>query len=144
MDGQISWTLRKPWRDGTKAFVMTPYEFIARLAALVPHPRQHQLSYHGVPAPAGSLRDLVVPRRAAVPGPNPTDSDAVKHSGCPVDGVEAQSYVPWAELLKRVLGRALAKSRGGGFGGRFAPRPEWGVLPPDECRHRAPGVLAPR
>jgi len=27
-DGQISWSLRKAWRDGTKAFVMTPNEFI--------------------------------------------------------------------------------------------------------------------
>ena len=37
-DGQISWSLRNPWRDGTKAFVMTPYEFLSRRAAIVPHP----------------------------------------------------------------------------------------------------------
>ena len=32
-DGQISWSLRRPWRDGTKAFVMTPNEFLARLGS---------------------------------------------------------------------------------------------------------------
>ena len=65
-DGQISWSLRKPWRDGTKAFVMTPYEFLARLAAIVPHPREHQLTYQGVLAPASprsSIQgDYVIPR----------------------------------------------------------------------------------
>ena len=40
----ISWKLRRAWRDGTRAFLMTPYEFIARLASLVPHPREHQLT----------------------------------------------------------------------------------------------------
>jgi hypothetical protein len=44
-DGMISWQLSRPWRDGTRAFLMTPYEFIARLASLVPHPREHQLTY---------------------------------------------------------------------------------------------------
>ena len=41
---------------------MTPYEFIARLASLVPHPREHQLTYLGVLAPASPLRDYVIPR----------------------------------------------------------------------------------
>ena len=56
-DGMISWKLRRAWRDGTRAFLMTPYEFIARLASLVPHPREHQLTYQGLLAPASSLRD---------------------------------------------------------------------------------------
>ncbi|MFT5732711.1 MAG: hypothetical protein ACJAZN_001194 [Planctomycetota bacterium] len=55
-DGNIVWSLRKVWRDGTKSFVFTPHEFIAKLAALVPHPREHQLTYQGVLAPASPLR----------------------------------------------------------------------------------------
>ena len=33
--------------------------FIERLVALIPHPREHQLTYHGVLAPASPLRDGV-------------------------------------------------------------------------------------
>ncbi len=48
-DGQISWSDRRPWRDGAShlsgAFVLTPDEFLARLSAIVPHPREHQLTY---------------------------------------------------------------------------------------------------
>jgi DNA-directed RNA polymerase subunit RPC12/RpoP len=71
---------------------MTPYEFIARLAALVPHPREHQLTYHGVLAPASPLRDAVVPQR-----PVPRDADGSS------DAPDANPYIPWAELLKRVF-----------------------------------------
>ena len=35
--------------------------FIERLAALVPRPRAHQQTYHGVLAPAAAYRDLIVP-----------------------------------------------------------------------------------
>ncbi len=38
-----------------------PLPFIERLAALIPPPRMHTLTYHGVPAPAAAWRDLVVP-----------------------------------------------------------------------------------
>ena len=42
-DGKVIWSLRKPWRDGTRAFVFDPLVFIERLVALIPHPREHQL-----------------------------------------------------------------------------------------------------
>ena len=59
-DGMVSWLLRKAWRDGTKGFVMTPYQFMARLAALAPHPREHQLTYQGVLAPAARAAPITV------------------------------------------------------------------------------------
>ena len=74
----------------------TSYEFIARLAALVPHPREHQLTYHGVLAPASPLRDAVVPQR---PVPREVPRDANASQGAP----DASPYIPWAELLKRVF-----------------------------------------
>jgi hypothetical protein len=95
-DGRIAWYLRRAWRDGTKAFVMAPRVFLARLAALVPHPREHQLTYHGVLAPASPLRDLVVPRQVVQ-----------EEGGCSArPGHEPQrgAWIPWAELLKRVFG----------------------------------------
>jgi hypothetical protein len=43
--------LKTPWRDGTTHLVMSPLEFMQRLAALVPRPRLHLIRFHGVLAP---------------------------------------------------------------------------------------------
>ena len=40
--GQVELKLKTPWRDGTKHLVMSPLEFMQRLAALVPRPRLHR------------------------------------------------------------------------------------------------------
>ena len=37
--GQVALKLKAPWRDGTTHLVMSPLEFMQRLAALVPRPR---------------------------------------------------------------------------------------------------------
>ncbi|MBK7641772.1 MAG: transposase [Planctomycetes bacterium] len=60
-DGRVIYALRRHWRDGTSAIAFEPLDFIARLAALVPRPRAHLLTYHGILAPAAEWRDLVVP-----------------------------------------------------------------------------------
>ena len=39
--GQVELKLKAPWRDGTTHLVMSPLEFMQRLAALVPRPRLH-------------------------------------------------------------------------------------------------------
>jgi hypothetical protein len=39
--GQVVLKLKTPWRDGTTHLVMSPLEFMQRLAALVPRPRLH-------------------------------------------------------------------------------------------------------
>ncbi len=39
--GQVVLKLKSPWRDGTTHLVMSPLEFMQRLAALVPRPRLH-------------------------------------------------------------------------------------------------------
>ena len=39
--GQVVLKLKTPWRDGTSHLVMSPLEFMQRLAALVPRPRLH-------------------------------------------------------------------------------------------------------
>jgi hypothetical protein len=38
-DGRLQLELKRPWRDGTTAFVFTPHELVERLVALVPRPR---------------------------------------------------------------------------------------------------------
>ena len=42
--GQVELKLKTPWRDGTTHLVMSPLEFMQRLAALVPRPRLHLIS----------------------------------------------------------------------------------------------------
>jgi hypothetical protein len=60
--GRIAYRI-KTLRDGrAKHRIMTPLEFLARLAALVPPPRYPLLRYHGVLAPRSAWRRDVVPR----------------------------------------------------------------------------------
>ena len=81
--GRVALKLKAPWRDGTTHLVMSPLEFMQRLAALVPRPRLHLLRLgvritslremsglplreHSVLAPCSTtsakLRALVVPQ----------------------------------------------------------------------------------
>jgi hypothetical protein len=94
-DGKVKWSLRRPWRDGTRAFVFDPLTFLERLVALVPHPREHQLTYFGVLAPASPLRDAVVPARPQRERrPDTDEPDAGAHS----------TRRSWADLLERTFG----------------------------------------
>jgi hypothetical protein len=102
-DGNIVWSLRKVWRDGTKSFVFTPQEFIAKLAALVPHPREHQLTYQGVLAPASPLRDQVVPRPVVRKEPKEVDASDSQGPREESLGSKGSAYIRWADLLKRVF-----------------------------------------
>jgi len=54
--------LKTPCRDGTTHLVMSPLEFMQRLAALVPKPRLHLIRFHGVLASNAKRRALVVPQ----------------------------------------------------------------------------------
>ena len=49
--GQVQLELKALWRDGTTHPVLSPLEFLQRLAALVHRPRLHLIRYHGVLAP---------------------------------------------------------------------------------------------
>jgi hypothetical protein len=83
-DGRVALGFHHPWRDGTTHVLFTPRKLLERLAAIVPHPRVHLVHYHGVLAPAATLRPRVVP----TPGTTPRKS----------------SWIPWAELMLRVFG----------------------------------------
>jgi Putative transposase len=61
--------------------VMSPLEFMQRLAALVPRPRLHLIRFHGVLAPNAKLRAKVVPRPREEPAqgaPSPEDTKAAQ------------------------------------------------------------------
>jgi hypothetical protein len=96
--GQVELKLKTPWRDGTTHLVMSPLEFMQRLAALVPRPRLHLIRFHGVLAPNAKLRPLVVPQVQEAA------SEAVAAAECEVESRQARpNRISWARLLKRVF-----------------------------------------
>jgi len=91
--GRVVLELRVPYRDGTTHFVFEPLVFIERLAALVPPPRMHQLTYHGVLAPAASWRSWIVPGEGG-------EVRRSSKGGCASRPCARYS---WPELLARVF-----------------------------------------
>jgi len=59
--GQVIYELGHPRLDGGTAVVLEPMEFLEKIAALVPSPRENLVHYHGVLAPNSKLRSRVVP-----------------------------------------------------------------------------------
>jgi hypothetical protein len=59
--------LKSAFRDGTTHVVISPLEFMQRLAALVPRPGLHLIRFHGVLAPHARLRAAVVPGKPSGP-----------------------------------------------------------------------------
>ncbi len=99
--GPLELKLKTPWRDGTTHLVMSPLEFMQRLAALVPRPRLHLIRFHGVLAPNAKLRSMVVPQgpEAAEPA-----TEAAVASECEAETVQGRPHrISWARLFKRVF-----------------------------------------
>lgn len=59
--GNVQYTLKSPYRDGTTHIILEPLDFIAHLAALVPKQRVNFTRFHGVFAPNCALRQQVTP-----------------------------------------------------------------------------------
>jgi hypothetical protein len=94
--GEVVLHLKTPYRDGTTHLVMTPLEFLQRLASLVPRPRIHLIRFHGVLAPNAALRSQIIPGTADQ-ARDTTDGDGDLSSASP------QARMSWAQLLKRVF-----------------------------------------
>jgi len=132
-DGRVGYSLKKRWKDGTTHVVLEPQVLMERLCALVPRPRRHLVTYHGVLAPAAGIRPQVVPRVAEGESKSCQHSaaagDAAAGEGA-VSAVEVETSVrellrqrtvphapgkrrrgrrryPWAELLRRVFGQHI-------------------------------------
>jgi hypothetical protein len=107
-DGLVVYRFRRPFRDGTTAVRLAPYEFIEKLAALVPPPRANLVTYHGLLAPNHPWRRRVVPS-----GTDDVAAFLSQTRRCTVGDekepaatttAERRRRTPWAELMKRVLG----------------------------------------
>jgi putative transposase len=94
--GQVVLTLKTPYRDGTTHIVMSPLEFMQRLAALAPRPRPHLIRFHGVLAPNAKLRAEIIPSE-----PANANASSADHGDAPPPSPLAR--MSWARLLKWVL-----------------------------------------
>src|SRR5450755_3501993 len=70
-----STTIAKPWGNETHR-VMSPPQFLARLAALIPPPRNPLIRFYGVCAPHSCWREKVVPIRS--PCCHQRDEDGIR------------------------------------------------------------------
>jgi hypothetical protein len=70
--GRVAYLLRKPRRNGATHLVMTPVQFLSRLASVIPPPRFPLQRLSGVFGPRSPLRASVVPRGLARAGAAPT------------------------------------------------------------------------
>ena len=104
-DGNVILKLKTAWRNGTTHIVLTPMEFMQRLAALVPRPRLHLIRFHGVLAPNAKLRSKIVP--APPPQTTTGEGDCEHAHSKPV-------RMTWARLLKRVFDIEIEQCACGG------------------------------
>jgi len=95
-EGQVVLTLKTPYRDGTTHIVLSPLEFMQRLAALIPRPRLNLIRFNGVLAPNAKLCAEIIPgEKKGKSSPSDANDDA-PHSSASV-------RISWARLLKRVF-----------------------------------------
>ncbi len=102
-DGRIELTLKSVWRDGTRAVVFEPRDFLVRLIAAIPPPKFHLLRYFGILSSHSALRAEVVP----VPAHDPTLRRPPPAEGDQLELFANDETPPprkrWAWLLRHVF-----------------------------------------
>jgi hypothetical protein len=102
-DGRVRYDMKRIWKDGTKAIVLSPFSFIARLCALVPPPYFHLTRFHGLLAPNSKYRAEVVPQPEQMPGSAQQLQLFDANESGTQDKPATAGRFPWAWLLKRVF-----------------------------------------
>jgi hypothetical protein len=96
--------------DGATHALLSPLEFIEKLASIIPPPYRHQVNYYGCLSSHSKLRPLIVRDQQVNSGPaekKPSKGVLLEEflSGDFEELAEKRSrYIPWAELLKRTFG----------------------------------------
>jgi hypothetical protein len=110
-DGRLLYRLKRRWRNGATEVVFERSDFIAKLAALVPAPRAHLRTFHGILAPAARWRPLIVPTpdvhfgacsHVPVPPESTRRAENEPDRTEPVPPPRRKNY-SWSELLRRVF-----------------------------------------
>jgi hypothetical protein len=105
--GKVVYLLRRHWRDGTSGIAFEPPDFSAGLATLVPRPRAHLLTYHGVLAQAAKGRDCSVQGTGrSTSGRSTKQATGAVPSSEPHEAAEPKTRKTrstWAELVKHTF-----------------------------------------
>ncbi|MCA3177905.1 MAG: transposase [Burkholderiaceae bacterium] len=159
--GQAELRLKTPRRDGTTHRVLSPLEFMQRLATLVSRPRLHLIRYHGVWRPTRRCGRRGVPQAPAARDPDAGAAGEIRGEAQPVQA--RATRIGWARLLKRVFGIDVRRCPGRGdpeafairdarhglalqrcsWGGGCAPFPASGQSPGSRPRTRLPEARSP-
>ncbi len=92
--GQVEPKLKTPWRYRTTHLVMSPLEFMQRLAALIPRLHLHLIWFHGVLVPNAKPRALVVPQ--GPPAQEEAATEAAAAAGCEIEPFLARpNHMSW-------------------------------------------------
>lgn len=102
LDAQrLIYQLPKPGADGRTQLILSPLELIARLAALVPPPRQHRHRYYGVLAPNAPLRAAVTALAPEAVVAVPPSAETTREPSGETPYRSPARYL-WAMLLARI------------------------------------------
>jgi hypothetical protein len=113
-DGYILLRLKRSFRNGIHSVRLHPFAFIERLCTMLPRPRRHELTYHGVLASGSRRRPRVIPK----PTPRSRESDLPPRcrasQGCTKiaksvpapretkkPGARSNPYIHWPTLMQR-------------------------------------------
>lgn len=94
-DGDLVYSLKAPWRDGTEAILLSPAETIEKLVALIPPPYAHQSRYFGILASHSKWRRKIILK------------PEVKKGFVAIAGGTLR--MTWARLLARVFAEDVAR-----------------------------------
>ena len=59
-DGKVKLRLKTAWRDGTSHLLLSPHEFLEKLAAIIPPPKSHLVRWGGVFAANSPFRKKII------------------------------------------------------------------------------------
>jgi hypothetical protein len=93
--GDLTYSLKAPWRDGTEAILISPAETIEKLVALIPPPYGHLSRYFGVFASHSRWRRKIILRPDVKRGFVATPNGIIR--------------MTWALLLARVFAPDIAR-----------------------------------
>lgn len=100
-DGKIKYSMKRVWRDGTAAVVLSPHDFMKRLAAMVPPPYFNMTRFYGVLAPHSATRKDVVAKPELSNPPQMLLFNSEKETNTPDRKTPCRQS--WSKLLARVF-----------------------------------------
>ena len=105
-DGRIIFRLKRMWSDGTHALLLRPLELVERLALMVPPPRAHGVTYHGVLSSHSALRPQIAPSLGPDPGRQAEQqlwSECLQQRSAERARPKPLGALSWATLMQRVF-----------------------------------------